>query len=937
MSGPANRPPAGPPRATYRLQLNEDFTFRDAARLAPYLAGLGISHVYASPFLQARPGSTHGYDITDHNRSNEEIGGEAEFENFVATLHAHGLGLLLDFVPNHMGIGADNAWWFDVLEWGEYSPYAPFFDIDWDASRPDLKGKVLLPVLGGQYGTVLIDGEIRLRFDPAEGSISAWYYDHRFPISPGDYAELLRPVVVGEEASEQVDRIVDEFARLENEWSRRWRAGIRAEVAALKKELAELCARDPATCKTIADTVELVNGEKGNRRSWRQLHAVIERQSYRLAYWRVASDEINYRRFFNINDLAGIRVELPELFERTHRLVFRLIGEGKIQGLRIDHIDGLYDPQGYCERLQAKYAELVGGDEPLCVVVEKILAHGERLPAWPIAGTTGYEFVNQVGALFVDASSKDGLTQVYQEQTGRDASFDDVLYESKVRIMRVNLASEVNVLARDFHRLSMSDWRTRDFTLNAMRFALREVIAALPIYRTYVSWRGASEQDRRFIDEAIATAKRRSSSNDTSIFDFLHRALLVELGTARGGYNRADVLRAAMRFQQISGPVMAKGAEDTAFYRYVRLLSLNEVGGDPRQVGLEPAEFHRMNEERLRLWPHSLLSTSTHDTKRGEDARARISLISEMPDEWGRRVARWRDLNAEHRARAAGEAVPAANDEYFFYQSLLGAWPLDLDPRSAEAMASLAERMKGLLTKAVREGKEQSSWTNPNEEYEAALFGFTDRVLAPSTGRAFLHDFAGFVERLARLGALNSLAQTLVKLTVPGIPDTYQGAELWDFSLVDPDNRRPVDFAFRARLLEEVRSARANPAALAASWGDGREKLFLIWAALELRRRHPELFVQGEYLPLEATGARADHLCAFLRRHEGRSVLVVVPRLVAKLLGGSEAPDWGDTALELPGRSAWRDALSGRTLPAASRISARELFASFPVALLAGD
>jgi (1->4)-alpha-D-glucan 1-alpha-D-glucosylmutase len=924
--------PEGPPRATYRLQLNKDFTFRDAAALAPYLAELGISHVYASPFLQARPGSTHGYDITNHNRINDEIGGEAEFEKFVEALHEQGLGLLLDFVPNHMGVGADNAWWLDVLEWGEYSPYAPFFDIDWDASRPDLKGKVLLPILGGQYGTVLIDGEIRVRFDAGDGTISAWYYDHRFPISPGDYADILRPISVPDPASEAFDRIVDEFSRLENEWSRRWRPGIRAEVAELKRQLAALCAEQPEACVAIAEGVAQVNGEPGKRRSWRPLHTILERQSYRPAHWRVAADEINYRRFFNINDLAGLRIELPELFERTHRLAFRLIAEGKIQGLRIDHIDGLYDPQGYCERLQATHAAS-GGSDPLYVIVEKILATAERLPDWPIAGTTGYEFINQVGGLFVDPAGRQPLTRVYADATGREASFEELLYESKLRIMRVNLSSEVNVLARDFHRLSMNDWRTRDFTVNAMRFALREVIAAMPVYRPYVSWRGASPQDREVINEAIAAAKRRSTANDTSIFDFLHKALLGELGRARDGYNRAEVLRAAMRFQQLSGPVMAKGAEDTAFYRYFRLLSLNEVGGDPDRFGVGVEEFHRVNAERLERWPGSLLSSSTHDTKRGEDARARISLISEMPEEWGRRVAHWRTLNAPHRTELGGAQVPTPNDEYLFYQALLGVWPLDLEPGSIDGLAALTERMKGFLTKSVREGKEQSSWTNPNEDYETALLRFAERALSPEASRTFLDDFALVVGRVARLGAINSLAQTAAKLTVPGIPDTYQGAELWDFSMVDPDNRRPVDFDYRRKLLAGMKPGGVDLRGLSGNWHDGREKLFLIAAALRLRREHPDLFAKGEYIPVAAEGARAGQVCAFLRRDGATTLLVAIPRLVCSLHGGGEM-DWGDTALVLPNRTAWRDALSGEPGPEGPTIRARDLFSRFPVALL---
>lgn len=859
------------PRATYRLQFNKNFTFRDALGLVDYFAALGVSHLYASPFLMARPGSTHGYDITDHNRINPEIGTEKELDALVAALKERGMGLILDFVPNHMRIGSDNPWWLDVLEWGEGSPVAPFFDIDWDAGN----GKVLLPILGDQYGAVLMKGEIRVRFDAADGTISAWYWDHRFPIAPTDYAELLQGASVPDEAGDEYQRILDELSRLAWETRRRWRPGIHAEVLQLQRDLAAL-ARDERTAAALADSIESINGETDRRATWRPLHALLERQAYRLAYWRVAADEINYRRFFNINDLAGLRVELPELFDRMHRLVFRLIDAGKLDGLRIDHIDGLFDPREYCERLQARYPE------GLYVVVEKILAHDEALPDWPVAGTTGYEFANAVLGLFIDPAGEAPLLRRYARHA-RPERFDDVLYQSKKRIMQVTLASEMAVLAREFHRLSSADWRSRDFTLNGMRQALEEVIAYFPVYRTYVSRRGVSAEDRARIEAAVAEAKRRSPASDTSIFDFLARLLTGDLGKARGGWSRAEVLRLAMRLQQVTGPVMAKGFEDTALYRWFPLLALNEVGGEPRRFGVGPEEFHEFCRRRADAWPHALSATATHDTKRGEDARARLALISEMPREWGIKVAQWRRLNAELR----GPVVP--NHEWLFYQALFGAW--EDDP-------ALADRMAAYMVKAVREGKEQSGWANPDLDYEAAVEGF---VRAALRFRPFADDMAGFVAEHARLGEVNGLAQTLLKLAAPGVPDIYQGTELRDLSLVDPDNRRPVDFALRKRLLETAKS---------------EEKLLLIRRGLALR---PE----GDYVPLVADGTKSRHLLAFTR---GGRVLAAVPRLVLGLRG-----DWADTRLTLPpGR--WHDALAERTLE--GTIAAADLFAPFPVALL---
>jgi (1->4)-alpha-D-glucan 1-alpha-D-glucosylmutase len=937
------------PRATYRLQLSRDFTFADAGALIDYLADLGVSHVYASPFLKARSGSSHGYDIIDHNQINPEIGTIEELAALAERLRGRGMGLVLDFVPNHMGVGGkDNAWWLDVLEWGRLSPYAEFFDIDWHPARPDLAGKVLLPVLGDQYGAMLEKGEIRLRFDPAEGSFSAWYFDHRFPIAPYRYGAILSAAVPPKGTlGEELRRLAETAAQREAPEGRARRgAHLHAEGMRLKAALAELAARAPEAAAALDGAAQSFNGTPGQSESWRRLHHLLEGQAYRIAYWRVAADEINYRRFFNINDLAGIRIERPELFERAHRLVLTLIAEQRLAGLRIDHIDGLYDPAGYCERLQREAAAAARlSDGAFYIVVEKILAPYEAPRDWPVAGTTGYDFIREVGGLFVDPAGERLLLSGYRRFTGRAESYDATLQAAKRRVTEVTLASEANMLAGEFHALSRSDSRSRDFTLNGMRAALDQVIAAFPVYRTYVNDAGVEAEDRRYIEWAVAQAKKRWPGADTSIFDFIQDVLTLDLGRRAGAYSRAATLRAAMRFQQLTGPVTAKGAEDTAFYRYVPLLVLNEVGGDPRRFGHSVAAFHRLAEARARRWPAGMLASTTHDTKRGEDARARLALLSELPREWRRRVALWARLNRLRRAEVDAELAPDRKDEYFFYQTVLGAWPLDLRPDDAAALARFCARVQETMVKAVREAKERSSWSNPDADYEAVLGRFVAGALDGSRPNPFLQDMHGFVEILARPGAINSLAQTLIKLCAPGVPDIYQGGELWEFSMVDPDNRGPVAWSARRRLLGELRARfggrpldRQAFAEMAGHWRDGREKLFLIWRALALRAARPALFAGGAYVPLATSGRHADRLCAFARVADGQQAVAVAPRLVTLLRRDDGTLDWGDTAVLLPAAGAWRDVLAGRQLGGRDgAIPAMELLADFPVALLATE
>ena len=672
------------PRATYRLQFHKDFGFDDARAIVPYLAALGVSHLYASPLTMARPGSNHGYDVIDFNRLNPELGDEAAFDALIAELHAHDMGLLLDFVPNHMGVGSDNPWWLDVLEWGPLSPFATFFDIDWEASARGVPGKVTLPVLGDQYGKVLEAGELRLQFDAVLGTFHIAYHAERFPIAVRRYPQLLHATAnLLDRSGGPLFELADRFAALfaEDAGPAQW-AVRRQEAFALKAALAE-AARDPAVRAALDAAVAAQNGTPGLPESFQALHELLEDQAYRLAYWRVASSEINYRRFFDINQLAGLRVEQGDVFEATHRLLLRLIGEGKVQGVRLDHIDGLYDPRGYCQRLLSRAADVLaeGGNgerpaidarqgRPIYLVVEKILARHESLrDDLPVAGTTGYEFMNLVNGLFVDPAAARSLTATYHRFIDQELAFDQVVLAAKQQILRYYLNSELHVLGHEFYRLAQQSWLTRDFTLTGLREALADIITRFPVYRTYITEDGARPEDRRDLDWAVSRARRETALVDHTVFDFLHAALSTDLVGTRG-YERAEVIATAMHFQQLTGPVMAKSVEDTAFYRYHRLVSLNEVGGEPDHVGVSPSAFHHLLQQQQRRHPCSMLASATHDHKRGEDVRARIDALSELPLEWRRQVRRWARLNRLKRRELDGQRVPGRNDEYLLYQTL---------------------------------------------------------------------------------------------------------------------------------------------------------------------------------------------------------------------------------------------------------------------------
>lgn len=924
------------PRATYRLQFHAGFGFDQAREILPYLKAMGFSDLYASPFLKARAGSTHGYDITDHAQLNPELGGQEAFDRLAAELKRLGMGLIMDFVPNHMGIfQADNGWWLDVLEWGRGSAYAGHFDIDWQPAKAELKGKVLVPVLGDHYGAILEQGDLKLAFDAESGAFDVWYWEHRFPITPPTYTAILLAALREADPCDAdlaaLELLVAGFRELRR--SPRTARAVslrRTKGEAMKRRLAETAAASPGVAAAIDAGIARFAGTPGDTKSWRPLHALLEEQNYRLAFWRVASDEINYRRFFQINDLAGIRIEIPEVFEDAHAKVFELVRDGAVTGIRIDHIDGLFAPRRYLNDLQDRLKPFLpdGGPEQFGIWVEKIMGSHESLrEGWPVAGTTGYEFCNQVTGVLVDPAGERSLNRAYGRMLGASPPpFDDIVYQAKRQVMDQELAAELNVLANELNRVTEGDWNTRDFTLAALRTALREVVANFPVYRTYVNTQGATADDLRDIDWAIARARKTRVVVDASIYEFLRDVLTTQWARVPGRRRQlGELVRIARKFQQYTGPVTAKGVEDTAFYRYNLLIALNEVGGHPSTFGLSVPQFHRQNLTRAKHHPLEMLGTATHDTKRGEDTRARITAISEFGAEWARRVRRWRTLNRRARREVDGQIVPHPNDEYLFYQALVGVWPVDRigSVPPPEVLEPLADRLVAFMMKALKEAKLRTSWTSPEPEYEEAMERFVRRVLDAERTNPFLTDFAAFHALVAPSGACNGLAQVVLKVISPGLPDTYQGCELWDDSLVDPDNRRPVNFALRRRMLDSLSEATPETAAeLLATWGDGRIKMHVLRSLLALREQAPALLRDGAYTPLEAEGTRADNVIAFARSLGADWLVTMAPRMTGRLRGdGSAFPlgedAWGKTRFALPEQApagGWRNLLTGEVV-----------------------
>jgi (1->4)-alpha-D-glucan 1-alpha-D-glucosylmutase len=973
------------PSSTYRLQLTPQFGFRAAADVVPYLHELGISDLYLSPILPSARGSSHGYDVVAHDRLRDELGGAAGFAALADAVRAHGMGILVDFVPNHMGIGPENEWWIDVLENGPSSVYAPYFDVDWRPVKDELENKILVPLLGDQYGAVLERGELQLQRD--EGAFSLAYFEHRLPISPRtvprillhDIDALTTELGEGDLHLQELLSIITALEKLapRSEPDPEKIAERAREKEVAKRRLASLFDASPRLRAHVDAAVAALNGRPGEPRSFDRLDALLDAQAWRLAYWRVAGEEINYRRFFDIDSLAAIRMEDERVFAATHRLIFSLVRSGAVTGLRIDHPDGLYAPTAYFRTLQEAFLveqaralwQVDGGGEreldeilpelrarvaeahragtlparPFYVVVEKILEGRERMPAsWCVDGTTGYDFLGCVNGLYVDGAARLAFDDLYARFTGAPHDFRRLVYEKKKMLMASSMASELNVLAHRLNRISEGDRRTRDFTLAALGGALEEYVANLPIYRTYVEGSepaDVDERDRQYIETTLARAQRRSLNLNPSLFRFLRDILLLRHHADRPLIERGALIEFVRKLQQVTGAITAKAIEDTAFYVYQRLVSLDEVGADPEEFGVSVETFHAANRARLAEWPGSLNTTSTHDTKRSEDVRLRISALSEIPGDWAARVARWADLNRGSKIRTDDQMAPDANDELLFYQTLVGAFP-DEDPPDA----SFRARVAAYLEKALREAKVHTSWTNVDEDYESAMQTFAARVL---DSRAFLDDFVPFQRRIARAARLSSLSQTAIKILAPGVPDVYQGTELWNLSLVDPDNRRPVDFDLRARLLDELGrrlaegggDARARLAAqLGGSLADGRAKLLLLREGLRLRRAEPELFRDGEYHALSITGDDAAHLVAFARRHRSRAAIVLAPRLVLRLCDRADggALRWS-ARVELPAalRGRYVDAITGRPVDARQgALPAGERLALFPVALL---
>jgi (1->4)-alpha-D-glucan 1-alpha-D-glucosylmutase len=951
------------PLATYRIQFNADFTFQHATDIAAYLSDLGISDVYASPILRARPGSMHGYDVVDATALNPELGTEEDFDALHHELHSRGMGLLLDIVPNHMAASPENAWWMSVLENGPSSRFLHYFDIDWTpvASRAGTTTKVLLPILGKPYGEAVESQEITLGFDASGFFVS--YYDRRLPIAPESYRQILRECVDAlphEGIAIELRELIDGPAATDAEDS-----GI-PNSRFLKETLWRIYEQSEEFRNALDRTIAAINGQTGQPDSFNKLDALLELQHYRLAYWRIASERINYRRFFDVTDLVGVKVENPEVFEARNRRTLELIAEGKVTGLRIDHIDGLYDPLGHMRKLQLRLGEPGGpqltsreatgseadregvaasagtastqmdddalpahtpprDDLAFYVVVEKILAEGEELPPeFPVSGTTGYDSLNSLNDVFVDSDGLQSLTSFYRELTGDDLSFEELCYRRKKQVIAELFSGEMRALGTQLGAVAALDRNARDFAPSELLSALTEITASMHVYRTYTRAFEVSAADRAFIGEAVRNGRKRAADADPRVFDFLERVLLVDV-PSYAEQDRDRWLGFVMRWQQFTGRVMAKGVEDTAFYNYNRLISLNEVGGEPgRAPNLDGlARFHARNAALRERWRDNLNASSTHDTKRSEDVRARINVLSEIAPEWQETVTRWSKIAAPLHAGN----VPDPNVELLIFQTLVGMWPLDESERPG-----VPDRLRAYLEKASREAKTHTSWIAPDEQYEKALLEFATSLVEQ---KEFLADFEPFRKRVAFHGFLNALSQLLLKAASPGVPDFYQGTELWDFSLVDPDNRRPVDYELRRKQLDELQ-ANGDPAALLESWRDGRVKLFATWKVLAARRENEALFREGDYVPLATEGTTS--ICAFARSHDDQAAVVVVPRFTTRLVQEGTLPlgeVWQDATLSMPADGAWRNAFTGETITAREgRIALRDVLASFPIALL---
>jgi (1->4)-alpha-D-glucan 1-alpha-D-glucosylmutase len=925
-----------PPRATYRLQFCPEFGFARAREIVPYLARLGVSHIYASPVFQARPGSPHGYDVVDAARLNPELGGEEEFRALLADAREAGLGWVQDIVPNHAAYHRDNPLLVDLLEHGSDSACFRHFDLDWEHHYYGLQGRLLAPFLGGLFGQCLESGELGLAWE--RDRLWAAYYDVKLPLAPETYAEVLERAA-GRLAGTERDRLLGLAAELAALPAGRGPEPRGARAAELRAGLARLCRESPEAERAWREAVESYRGREGDPSSCNDLERLLGRQHFRLAFWKVATQELNYRRFFNINELICLRMEREEVFRRQHRLILELVEQGWVDGLRVDHVDGLHAPTEYLRRLRRAAPRAY-------LVVEKILEADEELPAkWPVEGTTGYRFLNQLNGLYCRPRGLRTLTRVYGSFSGQRGDPARLVPGIKKLIMDKEMMGDVDNLVRELRQVVVHDRYSQDLMIYGLKEALVEVLAQFPQYRSYQEDLEPDEAERRPMEKALAAA-REARPELAHELGYIGRNLTLRYPDYLAEEQRRGWLGFVLRCQQLTGPLMAKGFEDTLLYRHHRLASTNEVGGAPGAPGVAPAAFHRFLRRRRRAWPHSLNATATHDTKRGEDTRARLNVLSERPARWERRLYHWARLNREHKSYPQGREAPDRNDEHLLYQTLLGTWPWSGRPDQA-----YRQRIQGYVIKSVREAKLHTGWLQPDQDYEGAYLEFVERILDPGASGEFLEDLAAFAAEIAHYGALNSLSQTAVKLTAPGVPDLYQGSELWDLSLVDPDNRRPVDYAARAAALEGLREEPAGQegaaglaARLLASLADGRAKLFLVHRLLELRRQRAELMARGGYQGLATGGRRRANLVAFARSRGGQWLVTLAPRFASDLAPPGGQPVgrevWGDTWAELPRRAPrrWRDALCGHMVEAEDRrLAAGRALAHFPAAALIGE
>ncbi len=926
-----------PVRATYRIQFNPGFGFNDASKIVDYLTSLGISHVYASPVFKARKGSEHGYDIVDPARLNPELGADKQFNLLIDTLHRNEIGWIQDVVPNHMAFDANNRMLMDVLENGRSSQYFHYFDLVWNHPDESMRGRILAPFLGKPYGEALESGEIFLAYDTEGFSVN--YYEHRYPLRIESYPFLLDHNIdnlkkqMGEEYPDYVKYLgllyVVKNLPAASEPEHRIN-----QINFVKKMIWELYSTNPLIKKHIDATTQEFNGRKDDPKSFTLLDSILAQQNFRLSFWRVANQELNYKRFFNINELISIRVQDEDVFKKTHSLITGWIKEGKIDGLRIDHIDGLYDPGEYLHRLRSLSDELY-------IVVEKIMEYDEHLPeSWPVQGTSGYDFLNHVNGLYCHKKRQKEFTKLYFDFIGREINFSQLLYDKKKLIIERQLTGDLDNLAHLLKRIANKYRHGRDITLNGLRNGMVEILAYFPVYRTYISSWEVDEEDQRIIQETVQKAKSGKPAYESEI-KLIEKFLLLDFFEELTEEERHDCIDFVMKFQRLTGPLMAKGFEDTCLYIFNRLISLNEVGGDPASFGTSLHQFHDFCITRVDRSPHAMNASSTHDTKRGEDVRARINVLSEIPREWKRHLKRWGTVNKKFKKIIHDKPAPDSNEEYTLYQTLIGMYPFDEKERQ-----DVGSRLEKYVEKMLREAKVHSFWSDPDMEYEQAVKEFVHDILSSSEHNLFLQEFMPFVERIAHYGIINSLSQTLIKMTAPGVPDFYQGTELWDFSLVDPDNRRPVDFDLRKRYLEEVinRSNREDVfdylSILRDNARDGRIKMLLTYKTLAARKENPDVFLDGEYTQLRVTGKYRNHIIAFSRESESTRAVTIAPRWPTILVNENTFPIgrnvWGDTSVYLPspGRRAWGNALTGETISKGGRVFVGDILTNYPVALL---